>query len=166
MKSGWVTPAVSPAVALADRRQDRRRYRFAVPGFSTLFISPRPRGGWVAKGQISSQARRFAKRRRISSLLGGPLAGNDGYENGRTRRRFAKGQIRARHEDSPKGGEFRAWHGFAAYAPAQDFRGWHGFAADTRLGIFERGNQFRKRRQGADGGLDPADSKRAWPWRW
>jgi len=30
----------------------------------------------------SSQARRFPKRRRISSLLGGPLAGNDGYENG------------------------------------------------------------------------------------
>ncbi|SPE32612.1 hypothetical protein SBA3_1900019 [Candidatus Sulfopaludibacter sp. SbA3] len=55
-----------------------------------------------------------------------------------------RGQIRARHEDSPKGGEFRAWHGRFAkrrrisslaricggYA-ARDFRGWHGFAAET-----------------------------------
>jgi len=40
---------------------------------------------------------------------------------GGTRRGIAQGQIRARHEDSPKGGEFRAWHGFAA---------------DTQLGIF------------------------------
>ncbi|SPE37703.1 hypothetical protein SBA3_270001 [Candidatus Sulfopaludibacter sp. SbA3] len=26
--------------------------------------------------------------------------------------------------------------------------GWHGFAADTRLGVFERGNQFRKSLRG------------------
>jgi len=48
----------------------------------------------------------------------------DENEAGKTHRDFVKGQTRARHEDSPKGGEFRAWHGFAA---------------DTRLGIFERG---------------------------
>ncbi|SPE42696.1 hypothetical protein SBA3_660021 [Candidatus Sulfopaludibacter sp. SbA3] len=57
----------------------------------------------------------------FSTLLGGPHAGNDWYEIGGTRRGFAKGQTRARHEDSPKGGEFRAWHGFAA---------------SSRLGIF------------------------------
>jgi len=48
---------------------------------------------------------------------------------GGTRRDFAKGQIRARHEDSPKGGEFRAWHGFAGV---------------TRLDIFEGGTGLRR----------------------
>ncbi|SPE40859.1 hypothetical protein SBA3_3980015 [Candidatus Sulfopaludibacter sp. SbA3] len=61
------------------------------------------------KGANSSQARRFAKRRR-------------------------------RHEDSPKDGEFRAWHGFAADTWLGIFEGgWHGFAVDTRLRIFEGG---------------------------
>jgi len=57
------------------------------------------------------RARRFAKKRRISSLLGCPPRATMGMKMGGTRRGIAQGKIRARHEDSPKGGEFRACWG-------------------------------------------------------
>jgi len=85
--------------------------------------------------------------RRISSLLGGPHAGNDGNENGGTRRGLAKGQIRARHEDSPKGGEFRAWHGFAADTRVGIFENGTGLRRAHQLGIFENGTGLRRARR-------------------
>jgi len=73
----------------------------------------------VARARAPQQARKWARFSRVarvfreSRLMRRRLTRRD--ENGwKTRRDFAKGQIRAMHEDSPKGGEFRAWHGFAA----------------------------------------------------
>jgi len=51
-KKNWrlVAPAVSPLLALADRRQDRRRYPFAVPVFRPCWdgrsARERKTGGW------------------------------------------------------------------------------------------------------------------------
>jgi len=125
------------------------------------------------EGANSSQARRFAKRRRISSLLGCPLAGNDGNENGGNAsgfreganssqaRRFAKRRrisSQARFAADTRFGIFEGGtdlqrthgSGFSRVAricgghTARDFRGWHGFAADTRLGIFEGGTDLQR----------------------
>jgi len=74
------------------------------------------------EGANSSQARRFAKRRRISSLLGCPRAGNNGYENRGNGSGFREGA------NSSQARRFAKRRRISSLAR---------FAANTRFGIFE-----------------------------
>ncbi|SPE37004.1 exported hypothetical protein [Candidatus Sulfopaludibacter sp. SbA3] len=73
MKRRRVTLAASQPVALADRRQDRRRYRRST-GFSTLL-------GWAFR------PRNFMKRRRVTLAASQPVALADRRQDRRRYRR-------------------------------------------------------------------------------
>jgi len=171
-----VAPPVSAPVALADRRQDRRRYPVfrpcllrAMRAFSTE-SAPKEliRKLLITINWPETKRRQFGMQMPAEFLSGmdprhaGPLLMRRcltrWVKMGGTRRDFVKGQIRARHEDSPKDGEFRAWHGFAA---------------DTRLGIFEGGTGLRRtlgsglfRHHGVGQRLDRAECGQPYIRRW
>ncbi|SPE36212.1 hypothetical protein SBA3_2370008 [Candidatus Sulfopaludibacter sp. SbA3] len=94
---------------LVDRRQISTGwsapYRECCGGHEDRFFWGKPRGRISKRGK-PRQARRFAKRRRISSLLGCPRAGNDRYENGGNASGFAA--------DTRLGIFEGEWHEFAA----------------------------------------------------
>ncbi|SPE24567.1 hypothetical protein SBA3_1080003 [Candidatus Sulfopaludibacter sp. SbA3] len=70
---------------------------------------------------------------------------------GGTRRGFAQGQIRARHEDSPKGGEFRACQGARARATMGMKMG-GGRLGVSRRGKLEPGTEIRQKAANSEPG--------------